>query len=86
MKRASADVGLMFVAYNLSRLVNIIDKNVFMKFLQELVLLLKRKTTPVKLIIFKMPDFFFATHFRQVFLYAVESPLNLIIFELNGGS
>jgi hypothetical protein len=70
MKRASADVGLMFVAYNLRRLMNIIDKNAFMKFLQELMLLLKRKTTPVKLIIFKMPDFFFATHFRQVFLYA----------------
>jgi transposase len=35
-KRASADVGLMFVAFNLRRLMNIIEKNVFIKFLQEL--------------------------------------------------
>ncbi|MEO5909747.1 MAG: IS1182 family transposase [Pelobium sp.] len=36
MKRASADVGLMFIAYNLRRLINIIDKSNFKKFLQEL--------------------------------------------------
>jgi len=36
MKRASADVGLMFVAFNLRRLMNIIDKKAFKKFLQEL--------------------------------------------------
>jgi len=39
MKRASADVGLMFVAFNLRRLMNIIDKNEFKKFLQELAFL-----------------------------------------------
>jgi len=39
MKRASADVGLMFVALNLRRLMNIIDKNEFKKFLQELAFL-----------------------------------------------
>jgi len=36
MERASADVGLMFVAFNLRRLINIIDKNEFKKFLQGL--------------------------------------------------
>lgn len=36
LQRASADAGLMFVAYNLRRLMNIIDKNSFTKFLQEL--------------------------------------------------
>jgi transposase len=36
MKRASADVGLMFVAFNLRRLINIIGKNGIKKFLQEL--------------------------------------------------
>jgi transposase len=36
MKRASADVGLMFVAFNVRRLMNIIDKKAFKKFLQEL--------------------------------------------------
>ena len=34
-KRASADVGLMFVAYNLRRMMNILDKNIFKKFLKE---------------------------------------------------
>jgi transposase len=38
IKRASADVGLMFVAYNLRRLINIIGQNVFKKFLEELCL------------------------------------------------
>ena len=33
MKRASADVGLMFVAYNLRRIMNIIDIDVFRRYL-----------------------------------------------------
>src|SRR5215216_4610726 len=37
IKNASADVGLMFTALNLRRLMNIIDKNAFKKFLVELV-------------------------------------------------
>jgi hypothetical protein len=45
IKRASADVGLMFTAFNLRRLMNIIDKNVFKKFLQELVSLFFAKIT-----------------------------------------
>lgn len=36
MKRASADVGLIFVAFNLRRLINILGKNVITKFLKEL--------------------------------------------------
>ena len=36
MKRASADIGLMFVAFYVRRLMNIIDKKAFKKFLQEL--------------------------------------------------
>ena len=36
IKRASADVGLMFTAFNLRRIINILDKNRFKKFLQEL--------------------------------------------------
>lgn len=39
LKRASADVGFMFVAYNLRRLININDKNMLTKFLKELVAL-----------------------------------------------
>jgi hypothetical protein len=37
MKRASADVGLMFIAYNLRRLINIIGKNEFKKHLEGLI-------------------------------------------------
>lgn len=36
IKRASADVGLMFTAFNLRRIFNIVDKNLLKKFLQEL--------------------------------------------------
>jgi transposase len=36
LKRASADVGLMFIAYNLRRLMNILDKNTFKQYLKEL--------------------------------------------------
>jgi hypothetical protein len=44
VKRASADVGLMFTAFNLRRLMNIIDKNLFKKFLSELASLFFDKT------------------------------------------
>ncbi|MDP3314096.1 IS1182 family transposase [Lutibacter sp.] len=36
IKRAAADVGLIFTAYNLRRIFNLIDKNVLQKFLKEL--------------------------------------------------
>ena len=38
IKRASADVGMMFTAFNLRRLINIIGKNVFKKYLEGLIL------------------------------------------------
>ena len=64
---ASADVGLMFVAYNLRRLMNIIDKNVFKKFLADLVALFLPKTTVLKVfkaeIKHRVLDLIFASHF-----------------------
>ena len=36
MNRASADVGLIFTAYNLRRIFNLIDKKVLKEFLKEL--------------------------------------------------
>ena len=48
IKRASADVGWMFVAYNLRRIINIVDKNVFKKFLKELGLFVFEKTAIIK--------------------------------------
>jgi len=35
-ERASADVGLMFIAYNLRRIINILDADILKKFFQEL--------------------------------------------------
>lgn len=58
MKRASADVGFMFIAYNLRRLMNIIDKTMFTKFLQELVLLFWEWLTYTRGIIFKLDHAF----------------------------
>ena len=70
MKRASADVGFMFTAYNLRRLINIIDKNVFIKFLQELAFLFFRKKVALKCFIFKMKHSFFKQCFTKMFLSA----------------
>ena len=36
MPRASADVGLMFVAYNIRRIMNILGKNEMIKYLKQL--------------------------------------------------
>jgi transposase len=69
LKRASADVGFMFVAYNLRRLMNIIDKPMLTKFLQELVVLFLRKTAPLNYIIFKIKHPFFTKYFEQLFFY-----------------
>jgi hypothetical protein len=49
IKRASADVGLMFTAFNLRRLMNIINKNVFEEFLKELAFLFSIQTASQKL-------------------------------------
>lgn len=45
IKRAGADVGLMFCAYNLRRIINLVDKNLFKKFLEELWLFLFGKNS-----------------------------------------
>ena len=53
IKRASSDVGFMFIAYNLRRLMNIIDKTTFTKFLQELVFQFSEILTSIKAITLK---------------------------------
>lgn len=54
MKRASSDVGFMFIAYNLRRMLNLLDKDVFKKFLRELCYLFFEKSASIKAIIFKI--------------------------------
>jgi transposase len=50
LKRAGADVGFMLIAYNLRRLMNILDKNMLTKLLKELVSLFFPKTGLLKAI------------------------------------
>src|SRR6266513_1474780 len=54
IKHASADAGFMFVAYNLRRLMNIIDRTTFTKFLQGLILLFFTNLISLKSYIFKI--------------------------------
>lgn len=54
IKRASADIGFMFIAYNLRRLMNIIDPSQFKKFLEELVFKFSNIRAFVKLFTFKI--------------------------------
>jgi len=58
-KRASADVGFMFIAYNMRRMMNILGQQSFKKFLKELALLLFNFFFPVKSTPLKMPTLFF---------------------------
>ena len=45
IKHASADVGLIFTAFNLRRIMNILDKNTLKKFLKELGFLFPKKSS-----------------------------------------
>ncbi len=63
-KRASADVGFMFIAYNMRRMMNILGQDIFKKFLKELVFLLFNFFFPVKSIPLKMPTSFFCNSYH----------------------
>jgi transposase len=67
IKRASADVGFMFIAYNLRRMMNIIDKNLLTRFLGELAFLFSEILTSVKALIFKIRHPFFMQPFTKTF-------------------
>lgn len=67
MKRASSDVGFMFIAYNLRRMLNLLDKDVFKKFLRELCYLFFEKSASIKAIIFKIrPMIFYTTPSQNI--------------------
>ena len=68
MKRASADVGFMFIAYNLRRLMNIIDRSEFKKFLQELAFTFYKILASLGAIIFKIRlPFSYQINVRSIF-------------------
>lgn len=67
IKHASADVGLMFTALNLRRLINIIDKNLFKKFLAKLASLFLPKRFYLKHFLTHLSHPAFQTLFRPRF-------------------
>jgi len=71
MKRASADAGFMFIAYNLRRIMNIVDKKLLTRFLKELVFLFFAKKTSLKHFIVKMRHSFFEHCFIKLFFSAL---------------
>jgi hypothetical protein len=73
IQHASADVGFMFTAYNLRRLMNIIDKNLLKKFLKELVSAFSEIWIALKAIFFKISHPFFLLQFYKTKL---QLPLN----------
>ncbi len=71
MKRASADVGFMFIAYNLRRMMNILDTNLFKKFLAELYFLFCEKWLhPKPKQAFVMSSFFLQSRIDIIFSIA----------------
>lgn len=70
-QRASADVGFMFIAYNLRRLFNILDQNELKKFLKELGFLYFKISTFIKSFQLKLrPSFFYQISTSQFYKLA----------------
>lgn len=68
IKRAAADVGLIFVAYNLRRIFNLIDKNTLQKFFKELAFLYSKIIAPHNAFSALFTHPFFQTHFARFFI------------------
>lgn len=64
-KRASADVGFMFVAYNLRRIINIIGFEELVKFLKARVLAFALKSAHIKMIRLNIVNPIFPKHFSK---------------------
>ena len=78
--RASADVGLMCVAYNLRRLMNIIDKNEFKTFLEKLWSLFSEKRSVAEAIKSKLAHLIFIPVYSRIFARRLKVPPMLLYF------
>jgi transposase len=76
-QRAEADVGLMFVAYNLRRIINILGKNALQKYLKEVLSLLFALWGPIRLHLSKFKPSQFSTCHEPPFL---KDALKTLIF------
>ncbi|MEA3357463.1 MAG: transposase, partial [Patescibacteria group bacterium] len=76
-ERASADVGLMFVAYNIRRIINIIGKNELKKYLEVLILsvltIYRQKWA-------RLSRFNVCIFYDKIFTHYFKVPLNKLIF------
>ena len=61
-KRASADVGRIFIAYNLRRILNILDQDIVKKFFQELAFFFLQIVAFVKAFLFPRTHAKFSTN------------------------
>jgi len=77
MKRASADVGLMFTAYNLRRIINILGKNVLKEYLRILVFHFVFVIGHIRAVLSRFWEAFFVRNINLVFF---EHPANRLIF------
>ena len=84
IRRASADVGLMFTALNLRRIFNAVGKNMLVKFLQGLWLLFFEKTSARKPNQSAIGSFYFLHSFTSQFFkpFPIAMQLNLISLNL----
>ena len=79
IKRASADVGFMFVAFNLRRLINIIGINALKKFFKEPGFLFPLKSFSANFHCFVLTNSFFRKYFLKLFpRLAYIKPIKLI--------
>ena len=77
IERAQADVGLMFTAYNLRRLMNIIDKKVLRSYLGTLVLPINTVITGIWV---KIKLCNISKYLREISMIFLKSPANQLKF------
>jgi len=71
--RASADVGLIFTAYNLRRIINILGKNQFKKYLEKVRSFLSLTNRRINALLSTNKD---CSLFQKLQPYLIQSPLN----------
>lgn len=65
-ERASADVGLMFIAYNLRRIINILGQDVFKKYLSVLICYILSIFVQIRRILRRYAECIFLKYFEQL--------------------
>lgn len=86
LKRAEADVGLIFTAYNLRRIMNIIDKDLLKAYLRTLVLAFITVITRIRGKLRPYDESEYCSEIYQVFNDSSVKPLKFTsVLNYNGG-